>query len=94
MTFATDDITLHYEVYFYSMFYVVISLSHDLLQCSISFSIVSDSSCIQCPRPFPMIIDPLFIRNTSATELHPGDDTISSTVVIAPQIDVTITVIP
>ena len=31
LTFATDDITLHYEVYFYSMFYVVISPSHDLL---------------------------------------------------------------
>jgi hypothetical protein len=31
ITFATDDVTLHYEVYFYSMFYVAVSPSHDLL---------------------------------------------------------------
>ena len=31
MTFAADDIVLHYEVYFYSVFYVVVPPSHDLL---------------------------------------------------------------
>ena len=92
LTFVTDDITLHYEVYFYSMFYVVISPSHDLL-----FNVPSAPALTPIARVFNVRGDffqlsltflylsvtswPL-VRNTSATELHTGDDTISNTVAI------------
>ena len=41
-----------------------------------------------------MTIDPLFIRNTSATEPHTGDDTINNTVAITSQVDIITIVIP
>ena len=85
LTFATDDITLQYEVYFYSMFYVVISPSHDLLHNTPSVPALSPIARVFNVRGD--LFQLLLIFYLTVIQVPPdstlqGDDTISSTVVI------------